>query len=266
MSQRDGQKQMVLITGASSGLGLDLARLFAADGCNLVLTARREAELATLAAELSARHGVTCHRVCLDLGAPGAPARLLDEAAVATGGANIDVLVNNAGFGLYGRFSEMELPRLMEMVHLNVTTLTDLSRRLLPGMLARRQGGILNVASTAAFQSGPLMAAYYATKAYVLSLSEAIAEEVSGSGVTVTCLCPGPTATGFQATAGISNLQMLKGPFMMTSAEVSRAGHEGFRAGRRVVIPGAMNKLAAQSSRFLPRRLMASIVHKVQEK
>jgi short-subunit dehydrogenase len=193
------QKKTALITGASGGIGLDLARLFAEGGYDVVLVARTESKLKELATELASKHGVSARAVAADLADPAAPAQLMER--LKAEGVQVDVLVNNAGYGGYGTFAETELDAELKMIQLNISALTALSKAVLPGMLARKSGRILNVASTAAFQPGPLMAVYYATKAYVLSFSEALANETKGTGVTVTCLCPGPTKTGFQQQA-----------------------------------------------------------------
>ena len=181
-------KETALITGASSGIGLDLARLFAKDGHDVVLVARSEGKLREIAAELERDFGMTAHVIVADLAKPDAPQTLVAQLPV-----DVDVLVNNAGFGVLGPFVETDLAKELEMIQVNVVALTHLTKLLLPPMVARRRGRVLNVASTAAFQPGPLMAVYYATKAYVLSFSEAIADELRDSGVTVTALCPGPT-------------------------------------------------------------------------
>ncbi|GAA5440743.1 hypothetical protein Dcae01_02263 [Deinococcus caeni] len=190
-----------LITGASSGIGESLARQLAAHGAHLILVARTEDRLHALAAELGARYRVQVHVLPADLNRPGAAAEL--HAAVQARGLNVDILVNNAGLGGYGEFSAQPPAEIDRMIAVNIGALTGLTRAFLPDMLARGRGRVLNVASTAAFQPGPLMAVYYATKAYVLSFSEAVAEEVAGSGVFVTALCPGPVQTGFQAVIRI---------------------------------------------------------------
>src|SRR5436190_8135558 len=249
------ERQTALITGASSGIGADLARLFARDGYDLVLVARREAKLREL--------GVPATIIAADLADPAAPRRDVEELRAKS--IDVDVLVNNAGVGVAGAFLETDLRSELAMIQLNVVALTHLTKLLLPGMVARRRGHVLNVASTAAFQPGPLMAVYYATKAYVLSFSEAIAEELRDSGVTVTALCPGPTETGFAAAANMSGTRL----FTMTrpddSRAVAEAGYEAMKRGRRVVIPGLKNKLLAQSIRVSPRRLVTTIVRKMQE-
>ena len=247
-----------LVTGASSGIGRSLARLLAADGCDLVLVARRGYELERLGAELSTSHGVTISTHAVDLTQPDSPAGLLDRLDAA--GTSIDILVNNAGFGLRGEFTALPLDRQLEMIALNVTTLTLLTRRLLPGMRSRRRGGVLNVGSTAGFQPGPFMAVYYATKAYVVSFTEALAEELSGSGVRVSCLAPGPTDTGFAAEAGATDAGLFRGE-VMTVDEVAQIGYEGWKTGKVLIVPGRRNRLRALAVRLLPR---ASIVRAVR--
>ena len=258
-------RQTALVTGASGGIGWELARAFAAGGYDLILVARSAAKLEELAGELRDRHGIAARALAADLARPGAPDDIFNE--LETAGTAVDVLVNNAGFATFGPFAETDLATELEELQLNIVALTHLTKRFLPGMLARRRGGVLHVASTTAFQPGPLMAVYYASKAYVLSFSEALAEELRGSGVTVTALCPGPTATGFQARADMLDSRLFSGPLkVMDAATVARAGYEGFRAGRRIVIPGVRNKLVAQSVRFTPRALVTRIVRALQAK
>ena len=253
-------KPTALITGPSSGIGLDLAHLFAENGHDVVLVARSEAKLRSLAAELSSKHGVQATVIVADLTRPDAPREIFAAAPP------VDVLVNNAGFGLSGKFAETPMRTELDMIQVNVAALTHLTKLFLPQMLERKRGRILNVASTAAFQPGPLMAVYYATKAYVLSFSEAIAEELRGTGVTVTALCPGPTATGFQKNANMGTEALLKLMKPVSSMEVARAGYRGLMRGQRVVIPGLKNKLGVQSLRFSPRALTTRIVRAHQER
>lgn len=253
--------ERVLVTGASSGIGEELARLFAADGSDLVLVARSEDRLRVLAAELEKTHGIGARVEPVDLGEPKQLAALCERLAAV--GIAVDVLVNNAGFGARGAVAELDPGRQLEMVRLNVEALTVLTRWMLPGMLERRRGGILNVASTAAFQPGPFMAVYYATKAYVQSFTEALAEELRGTGVTVTSLAPGPTHTSFQKEAEIEDTLLSKlGP--MTAARVARAGHRAFRKGKVVVVPGLKNRLLAFSTRFTPRWLLRRLIRRLQ--
>lgn len=252
-------RQTALITGASSGIGADLARLFARDGYDLVLVARSEGKLHELAKEL----GVTATVMATDLSKPGAAQQIAD--ALVEKSINIDVLVNNAGFGLGGAFVEADLKTSVEMIQVNCIAVTELTRLLLPPMVSRNRGRILNVASTAAFQPGPYMAVYYATKAYVLSFSEAIADELRHTDVTVTALCPGPTATGFGNVAGVEEARLFTMMKPMSSAEVARKGFEGMKRGRRIVVTGMMNRLLVQSNRISPRRMVTTIVRKLQE-
>jgi len=247
---RHFENQTVLVTGASSGIGRELARQFAAHGARLILVARRVERLQQLGAELKSNHGAESWIIPCDLADAEATQALLDHLRAA--GDQIDILVNNAGFGQLGRFDETDPERLYDMVAVNVAAVTRLTRSLLPGMIARRRGGVLNVASTAAFQPGPNMAVYYASKAYVLLLSEAIYEECSGTGVKVSCLCPGPVDTEFGEDSGMEKSLLFKlGPW--PADKVARAGIRGLRRGKPVVIPGFFNKLSAFSVRFMPR-------------
>jgi uncharacterized protein len=243
-----------LVTGASSGIGAELARLLAADGYDVVVVARRATELEALAADLGGARVIVA-----DLADQSSPAKLAAEVP------DVDVLVNNAGVGDYGPFSDADLAKTLAMIQLNVAALTELTRRYVPGMLARGHGRVLNVASTAAFQPGPLMAVYYATKAYVLSFSEAIAEELRGTGVTVTALCPGPTASGFQAGAAMERSRLVKGRRLPSAAAVARAGYRALRRGDVVAVVGAGNKLLAASIRFTPRPVIRRLVKRMQD-
>lgn len=259
----DGQPWAV-ITGASGGIGLDLARGLAARGHRLFLVARSADKLRAAAEHLAATYGVTTVVHVADLAEPGAPASLcaaLDAAGIAPA-----VLVNNAGVGAFGPFLDASLPETMAMIQLNVSALTELTGRIVPGMLLRGGGRVLQVASTGAFQPGPLLAVYYATKAYVLSFSEALGNELAGTGVTVTTLCPGPTRTDFQVRAKLSGGQRLRGLLMMDPAVVAEAGLTGMFAGRARVIPGLVNKLTAVAPRFVPRGAMTALVRFTQER
>jgi short-subunit dehydrogenase len=249
-----GGGRRALVTGASGGIGLELARLLAADGYDLTLVARRRPELEALAAELGG-----AQVVAVDLAEPGAVGQVV--AAVP----RADVVVNNAGVGDFGPFAGSEPARTAGMLQLNVVALTELTRAYLPGMLDRGHGRVLNVASTAAFQPGPLMAVYYATKAYVLSFSEALAEEVRGSGVTVTALCPGPTASGFQAGAVMEGSKLVKGRTLADAAGVARAGYKAMQRGEAVEVAGLSNKVMASAVRFAPRPLIRRVVHRMQQ-
>jgi short-subunit dehydrogenase len=251
-----------LITGSSSGIGFELAKIFAQEGYNLVLVARSEKTLQQQAEELNQKHGVSVKIIVKDLARPGAAQEVYHELEQA--GIKIAVLVNNAGFATYGKFTEIELNTEVELMELNMVTLTALSKLFLPGMIERHDGKILNVASTASFQPGPLMAVYYASKAFVLSLSEALASELEGTGVTVTALCPGPTQTGFQQRAAMEESRLVNGRKIMDSATVARIGYEAMQKGKTVVIPGLRNLVMAESVRFTPRKLVTRIVKNMQ--
>jgi short-subunit dehydrogenase len=252
----------VLITGASGGIGYELAKLFARDHHDLILIARSGDKLAQIATELRAQN-VTVKTIALDLATPLAPKFLFDQ--LQPEGVAIDILINNAGFGAFGEFAQMSNDEIFGQIQLNITALTELTRLLLPAMLARRTGRIMNVASTAGFQPGPLMAVYYATKAYVISFSEALANEVRHSGVTVTCFCPGATHTGFAKRAGNDKSRLFK---QLGAMDVDKVALDGYRAvmeGRTLAISGAHNWLVAQSTRFAPRKLVTAISRWISE-
>ncbi|MBO9713964.1 SDR family oxidoreductase [Sphingomonas sp.] len=254
-------KGTALVTGASAGLGTGFARALAAGGHDLILTARRLDRLDALAAELREKHDIRVETIAGDLADPAAPAALVAE--VATRGLAVNTLINNAGFGLSGAFATQDRAQLLAMVQVNCQALVELSHALLPGMLQMRSGSILNVASTAAFQAGPGMAIYYASKAFVLSFSEALHEEVRSQGVHVTALCPGPTATEFFDAAGTSEsfaLRRLAGD----ADKVVQAGLAALAANRAVKIPGAANAFGAFSTRLTPRWLLRRVVAGIQ--
>jgi hypothetical protein len=253
----------VLITGASSGIGLELAHQFAHDGYRLVLVARNRAALRDLGDELQSRYNVTVRISPKDLAHPATPAELYQELQEA--GIVLDVLVNNAGFGGAGPFLKTDWNHEAEMMQVNIVAVTHLTKLFLPQIRAR-EGKILNVASTAAFQPGPFMAVYYASKAFVLHFSEALAEELHGSGVTVTCLCPGPVKTNFQTRAYISDTPLGNSPLLVDVREVARVGYEGMKQGKRVVIPGWKNRLGVEMLRISPREMVTKVVRKIQEK
>jgi uncharacterized protein len=247
-----------LITGASGGIGLELAAQFAAAGNNCILVSRSRERLEPVAHSLSKKYGVRTEVIVVDLGTPGGVASLTSE--INQRGLTVDILVNNAGFGYAGPFGKSKLDEQLDMVRVNVLALTELTHRLLPAMIERGSGRILNVASTAAYQPGPFMAVYYATKAYILSFSEAISAELAGSGVTVTSLCPGPTLTGFQERAGMEGMNLVRSLFVMDSSAVARCGFRGCMKGKRVVIPGLMNRFVPFAERFLPASMILSTV------
>jgi short-subunit dehydrogenase len=258
MAQLTGKT--ALITGASVGIGRDLAELFAANGHHLVITARNRQQLADLATRLRQQHGVNVEVIDKDLSLPGTAQELFDQIQVR--GIAVDFLVNNAGFGTFGKFADSEVAAQLGMLQVNVAALTHLCRLFLPPMLARRGGRILNVASTAAFQPGPLMAVYYASKAYVVSFSEALDAENHRKGVTVTALCPGPTITEFQKRAGITNSRLFR-LNSMSSADVARIGYDGMMSGRRVVIAGFRNRVMALGAKLAPRRFTTAVAKKL---
>lgn len=244
-------KKVALVTGASAGLGVEFARQLSKRGHKLVLAARRKDRLETLAKELG-----NARAVAIDLSKATAAAKLMTD--LEANGEQVDLLVNNAGFGLIGRFAELDAKRLRQMIDLNVGVLTDLCRAVAPGMIERKSGGIINVASTAAFQPGPKMAVYFATKAFVLSLTEALHEELKPHGIKVSCLCPGPTHTEFGEVAGFGGNSAFD-HVAMGPVEVVEAGLKGLEKNHAVVVPGWLNKLTAASTRFAPRSVVRKI-------
>jgi short-subunit dehydrogenase len=251
-------RPLAVVTGASSGIGASLARELARDGHDLLLVARRVEPMQALAAEVRAV-GASTTVLAADLGKAGASAALAGE--IGARGVPVEVLVNAAGLGANGRFDRSDPPRVSEMLQVNVLALTELTRLLLPGMVARGRGKVMLLASTAAFQPGPQMAVYCATKAYVLSFGEAIAYELRGSGVSVTVLCPGATATEFSRVAGASGTALFNGSLLpvMTPADVARIGYRAFKDGRRVVVTGLINRVMAAVSRKSPTAISMPI-------
>lgn len=247
-----------LITGASGGLGLEFARIFSRAEYNLVLVARSRDKLEAFA---DAYPDTEMKLIVKDLAQPGAAQEVADE--VHHSGIHIDVLINNAGFGLFGRFEEISLAKQTEMMHLNMITLTELTHCFLPGMRERNFGRILNVASTAAFQPGPMMTVYFATKAFVLSFSEALAEELSGTNINVTALCPGPTKTNFGTTASVEETKMFSQA--MPADQVAKEGVDGLLKNKRVVITGSKNKAGALAAKFLPRSTTAKVAKSITQ-
>jgi short-subunit dehydrogenase len=239
-----------LITGGSTGIGFELAKCFAAHGYDVILVARHGDALEAAAGKIEGKYGVKAAALAFDLADRDSPQKLFD--AIVADGVQIDFLVNNAGFGLHGEFADTDLER-------------ELTKLFLPAMIKRKEGRIMNVASTAAFYPGPFAAIYYATKAFVLSFSEAIAEELSNTGVTVTALCPGPTATNFAERAGSGDTRLFTPAAVATADDVARFGYSAMMRGRRVAIPGMGNKILLQADRFAPRRLVTMITRKIHE-
>ena len=253
-----------LITGASNGIGLELAKIHASKGDNLVLVARNISKLNQIKTELESQFKISVHIIGKDLSLPNAPQEVYDE--LKHKNIVIDYLINNAGFGDYGFFYETKWEKELQMINLNITALTHFTKLFLQDMVKRRSGKIMNVASTAAFQSGPTMAIYYASKAYVLSFSEAIDNEVSDKGVTVTTLCPGPTETGFLEAAALQDSKLFKGKKIAGAKEVAEYGHKAMMQGKTVAIQGFMNRVMANAVRFIPRALAVKVVRGIQAK
>jgi short-subunit dehydrogenase len=260
----DRARRTALVTGASSGLGVEFVKRFAADGFDVVLVARSGAVMEELAAEMEERHGVASVVLPKDLSEPHAATDVM--ANLEERGVHVDALVNNAGFSTYGGFAEMDLDATMNMLRVNMLTLTELTHRCLPGMIERRWGRVLNLGSIGSFAPAPMTAAYAATKAYVLSLSLALREELNGTGVTVTALCPGPTDTGFQARAEMTDSALIAGRRLPTAVEVADAGYEAMKRGKPYLVTGASSRLFAFGSRFMPRTAPSRIAGKSQRR
>lgn len=252
-----------LVTGASGGIGAAFARKLATEGHNLIIVARSEDKLNAIATDIRDQHGVQVHVFAMDLSTQQAPDELF--AAITDAGLQVDVLINNAGYATYGHYWELERDREMRMIRLNVETLAHLTHLILPQMLQRRAGKILNVASTAAFVPGPLMSNYYATKAFVLSFSEGLAGELDGTGVTVTALCPGPTESGFQQRAEMTESKLVQSG-LMTADDVVETGYKAMMRGTVVQIVGARNQMQMLSIRFMPRGMVRNTVKNMQQR
>lgn len=257
-------KRTALVTGASSGIGFELANVLAREKHDLVLVARSVDKLSALAADLINKYGTKVTVMANDLSKEEAPWQVFTQ--LKKENITVDILVNNAGFGDFGPFAETSWEKEKQMIDLNITALTELTKLFLDGMISRRYGRIMNVASTAAFQPGPFMAVYYATKAYVLSFSEAIANELQGTGVTVTALCPGPTESGFVKAAALDDSKLFKNKKLPASREVAEYGYKAMMKGKTVAIHGTMNWIMANSVRFTPRKLVTAVVRKMQER
>ena len=257
-------KNTALITGASNGIGLELAKIHASKGGDLVLVARNKAKLEELKSALEGKYKVNVYIIVKDLSANNAAQEVYKETSKQN--IQIDYLINNAGFGDFGMFVDTDWTKELQMINLNITTLTQFTKLYLQDMVKRRSGKIMNVASTAAFQSGPTMAVYYATKSYVLHFSEAVDNEVRDKGVTVTTLCPGPTESGFQVAAALEESALVKGKKLPSSKVVAEYGYKVMMKGKTVAIHGFMNSILANSVRFMPRKLVVSVTRKMQDK
>ena len=255
---------LALVTGASSGIGLAIAELLAERKFDLVISARNRAALEETANRFKSQRHVNAIALPCDLGVSGGGRSL--AGMLREQGLEPDVLINNAGFGTYGPFLEQTIESQVEMIQVNITSLVELTRLLASAMVARHSGRILNVASTAAFQAGPLMAVYYASKAFVVSFSEAIGNELSGTGVTVTALCPGPTTTEFQDRARMQESRLAKAAALMDAPTVARIGIDAMMAGKPLAIAGMMNRLVAWSTRLAPRQLTTKLARAVNAK
>jgi len=261
--RKPGEGQTALVTGASAGIGVDLAACFANDGYDLILTARSESALKEVADNLAKTYAVKATVIAQDLGAYGGGSALGEKIKAANLG--VDVVVNNAGYGHAGALTASDLATQLGMIDLNVRALVELTYIFWDKMLANKRGGVLNVASTAAFQPGPLMANYYASKAYVLSFSEALWEEARGTGVRVSCLCPGPTVSKFRERAGTGKTKLAKNAgAAMASAPVARMGYEAWKRNQAVKVTGSRNAFQAGMVRFLPRKMLLGIVRNLQ--
>ncbi len=257
-------KNTALITGASNGIGLELARVHASKGGDLVLVARNKSKLDEIKAELEKQFNVAVYTIGKDLSASNAAQEIYEETNKQT--IQIDYLINNAGFGDFGMFAETNWNKELQMINLNITTLTLFTKLYLQDMIKRGSGKIMNVASTAAFQSGPTMAVYFATKAYVLSFTEAVSNEVSDKGITITALCPGATESGFQSAGGLDESELFKGKKLPTAKQVADYGYKSMIKGKTVAIHGIMNYIMANSVRFIPRALVLKVSRKMLDK
>jgi short-subunit dehydrogenase len=259
---RIGEGQTALVTGASAGIGVDLAECFAKDGYNVILAARTESALRELAERLAKTYKITATPIAADLQAQGGGTKLAEE--IKKKGLSVDVVVNNAGYGQAGGFNGSDKAVQLGMIDLNDRALVELTHIYWPGMIANKRGGVLNVASTAAFQPGPLMAIYYASKAFVLSFSEALWEEARGTGVKVSCLCPGPTVSKFRERAGTGATRLSRAGTPMSSMSVARMGYSAWQNNKRVKITGLRNRITATLAPFLPRTTLLGIVRNIQ--
>lgn len=253
-------RKTVLITGVSGGIGKELADRFAKGGHNIVLVARSESKIVELAQEYRKKYGIQATVIAKDVAAPGVPEEIFTE--LKEKGITVDYLVNNAGFGLFGTFMETDMEQEVNMIDVNIKALTVMTKLFLPDMIKRGQGGVMNVASLVGFFPGPMMSVYYATKAYVLSFTEALANEVTGTGVTVTALCPGLTSTGFVDRSGMG---AVKGA-IMEAGQVAEEGYRGFLRGKTLIMPGVRNRFIAFLPRLLPRKMITRLVRSSQDR
>ena len=257
------QKKTALITGGSTGIGFELAKCFAAHGHDLILVARNRDTLEAAAGKIEGKYGVKVTTLVFDLSDTDSPQKLFD---LVTGEAiQVDFLINNAGFGLGGEFADTNIEKELDMIQVNVAAVVHLTKLFLPAMIRRKEGRIMNLGSTAAFYPGPHASIYYATKAFVLSFSEAIAEELRNTGVSVTALCPGPTHTEFADRSGTTNTRLFKQSIVASAEDVARYGYSAMMRGQRVAVPGLGNKFLIQAERLAPRRLVTLITRKIQE-
>jgi uncharacterized protein len=257
-------RKTVLITGASGGIGKELADRFAKGGYDLVLVARSEGKLLEFSKEYRKKYGIQATVIAKDFASHGVPEEIAVE--LKEKGIAVDYLVNNAGFGLYGTFLETQLEQEANMIDVNIKALTVMTKLFLPDMVKRRQGGVMNVASTVAFFPGPMMSVYYATKAYVLSFTEALENELSGTGVTVTAICPGLTSTGFVDRSGMGASKLLQGGGIMEAGQVADEAYRGFLRGKTFIMPGARNRFMTFLPRLMPRKMVTRMVRSAQDR
>jgi uncharacterized protein len=258
------ENHIAIITGASIGIGYELAKLFAQEKKNLLLVARNQDKLKEVALELESKYSIKAYTLAVDLSLPDSPKQIYGFTK--GNGLFVETLVNNAGFGSNGEFAELGLSEELSMIQVNITSLVHLTRLFIPDMIQNKKGQILNVASTAAFQPGPYMANYYATKAYVLHFTEALAEELEKYGIKVSALCPGPTVTGFQERANMNNALLFKGPLTMSAESVAKSGYAALKRGQIIHIAGFLNWLLTKSVLITPRFIIRKIIAGINRK
>jgi uncharacterized protein len=262
--------KVALLTGPTSGIGFELAKNIARDNLGLILVGRNQTKLDDTKKKLAKIYDIFIETICVDLSEQLAAQEIMKQFTILQkknkNSLQIQYLINNAGVGDFAEFAKSDSSKIHQLMMCNMVTLTELTREVLPLMKAQKFGRIMNVASTAAFLPGPLMAVYYASKAFVLSFTEALSEELRGSAVTITALCPGPTKSGFQKTANLSGSKLFKVSPIMTADEVAGVGYDGMKRKKRIVIPGFYNKITALTPRILPRGLVTRLVKRIQEK